>query len=220
MNYKMVEFFTSIMGETRFIGYPSLFLRFYDCPCRCRWCDSNFSKDPAEAKNYSFESIIEEIKVGPKVVCFTGGEPLFQPKVEMLMEFAKDNGKTVVVYTNNAIPIQKFIRYVDSFSLDFKLQASGMRNKMLMKNLELLRPQDDFKFVVANRSDYEEALKVLETKSGQKVIKSGADIYMTPASNQMDPRILVRWVLEDKLYNIRVGYQLHKVIWGSDIRGV
>ena len=220
MKYDLSELFISLMGETKYIGYPALFVRVAGCNMSCQWCDTKFSQNLREAKTYSFAQIIEDIKNGPDVIVFTGGEPLFQKNIAFLMEFAKENKKVVVVYTNNSILIKPFRKVVDSFSLDFKLKASGMRDRMKIKNLDFLDKKDDLKFVVANREDYEEAKKILEMKAVKSAVKRGTELYMTPASNHMDPRILARWILEDKLWNVRQGIQMHKVIWGPDIRGV
>jgi 7-carboxy-7-deazaguanine synthase len=43
-------------------------------------------------------------------------------------------------------------------------------------------------------------------------------VLLSPAYNMLDPKDLIRWMLEDKI-NARLNLQLHKYIFGADARG-
>ena len=45
-------------------------------------------------------------------------------------------------------------------------------------------------------------------------------VIFSPVHGELDPKELAEWMLRDGLAEVRLGYQLHKIIWGADARGV
>ncbi|MEZ5418941.1 MAG: hypothetical protein R2708_16585 [Vicinamibacterales bacterium] len=69
---------------------------------------------------------------------------------------------------------------------------------------------------MADRADYEYAR---ETIAREGLAGRVAAIHLSPVHAQLDPKTLAEWVLADQL-PVRVQLQLHKYIWGADVRGV
>jgi 7-carboxy-7-deazaguanine synthase len=99
--------------------------------------------------------------------------------------------------------------------MDLKCPGSGMSQKNRWENLDLLKPSDEVKFVVADRSDYEWAREVVVRRR----LGGRCGVLFSPVHGVLHPRPLAEWVLADRL-PVRVQVQLHKYIWPSDLRGV
>jgi 7-carboxy-7-deazaguanine synthase len=87
-------------------------------------------------------------------------------------------------------------------------------------NLALLRKQDEVKFVLQNRDDYDFAKRVLTTH-GAKVgtVLFSPVVAAHQASKSLGPAQLAEWILEDRL-PVRLQVQLHKLIWPGRDRGI
>jgi 7-carboxy-7-deazaguanine synthase len=79
-----------------------------------------------------------------------------------------------------------------------------------------VRPHDEVKFVVKDRTDYEFARDVISERS---LAGRVAAIHLSPVHGVLDAKTLSEWVLADRL-PVRVQLQLHKYIWSPDTRGV
>jgi 7-carboxy-7-deazaguanine synthase len=204
------EVFKSIQGESIDSGLPFTFVRLYGCNLHCGYCDQ--PQNPCDRKRISVENLIEEVKkLKVPHVCITGGEPLTQPEAYTLIyELVKLN-YYVTVETNGAVVIDPD-NYIRAFRyiMDIKCPSSGMSEHNLYDNLAVLHPQDEVKFVIADRKDYDFMLEVI------KSYPTKARILVSPMFDKdMKPVIgkeLVQWVLEDKLHKVRVQIQLHKII--------
>jgi 7-carboxy-7-deazaguanine synthase len=92
-------------------------------------------------------------------------------------------------------------------SMDIKCPSSGMQEKMLFDNIELLSPADQIKFIVADNDDLKYAENIIKTYE----IK--CSVIFTPVGGlALEP--VAGFVLSKKL-NARVLPQLHKLIWGG-----
>jgi 7-carboxy-7-deazaguanine synthase len=149
------------------------------------------------------------------VVELTGGEPLLQGDSYPLMDRLLAAGKTVLVETGGHRSIadvpEGVIRIVD-----VKCPASGESHKNHWPNLDILRPQDEVKFVIQDRDDYEFAKEVVER---HQLVGRCAAVLFSPVHGVLDPKALAAWMLEDRLV-VRLQLQAHKYIWGADVRGV
>ncbi len=204
----IIEIFHSLQGEGKNIGLPTTFIRTAGCNLRCEWCDTKYAWEDGEEMNIN--EIKKEVKeIGCRRVCITGGEPLLQKDIYELIDSLQ--GYQVSIETNGSIDIGKLMDKEVMVSMDHKTPSSQMTGKMKHENLELLREEDQLKFVIADEEDYEFSSNLLEKK------EIDCEIILQPVDNQRI-RDIAGWALEDGL-EVRVLPQLHKIIWG-DKRGV
>jgi 7-carboxy-7-deazaguanine synthase len=100
--------------------------------------------------------------------------------------------------------------------MDVKCPGSGEADKHDAGNFARLRAHDEVKFVVRDRADYDyaKAILIAENLAGRV-----AAVHFSPVHGGLDPKTLSEWVLADRL-PARVQLQVHKYIWGADVRGV
>jgi 7-carboxy-7-deazaguanine synthase len=191
-----------------------VFVRLTACDLRCSWCDTPYAF--YEGSKRSLDDVIGEVdRYGCSLVEVTGGEPLLQEEVYPLMQRLLDSGKTVLLETGGHRSTERVPADVVTI-LDVKCPGSGEVAKNDWKNLERLRPQDEVKFVVKDRADYEFARGVI---ARHELAGRASAIHLSPVHGVLDPKTLSEWVLADKL-PVRVQLQLHKYIWSPDTRGV
>jgi 7-carboxy-7-deazaguanine synthase len=213
MNLTVCEIFKSILGESSFAGLPFTIVRLTGCNLRCSYCDTSYAwTEGTSTTTYGVTEIVRNF--GVKNVLLTGGEPLLQAGSTELLNLLVDDGNLVLVETNGSIDISVLPHGVIAI-LDIKSPGSHQRHMMDPHNLERLRPEDEVKFVLTDRSDYEWAREIcLEQFTG-----SHRKILMAPAYGKLSPKHLARWILSDNL-EVRLQLQLHKQIWPDSVRGV
>ncbi len=219
------EIFFSIQGESTWAGCPCVFVRLTGCPLRCTYCDTEYSF--REGSTQPIATIMEQVRAfGCNLVEITGGEPLAQAGVHELIEGLCDAGMTVLIETSGAIDISPCDRR-SIVILDIKTPGSGESHRNDWGNLERLRPQDEVKFVIVDREDYEWSREILARHGLTSKVRS---ILFSPAHEQRpgleiagcrgcSPRHLAEWILADRL-PVRQQTQLHKIIWDPAMRGV
>ncbi len=208
------EIFESIQGETSLSGLMTTFLRLSGCPLRCAWCDSSYTFE--QGTPYSFVELFRQIEsFGWRYVCITGGEPLLQKPVIPFMEALLQKNYKVSLETSGALSTEAVPEKVVTI-LDVKCPGSGMSQKNIFENFERLRPHDQVKFVLADRTDYEWAKTIL---SQYALSSKVAEVLFSPAWDFLSPQELITWIKQDKL-DVRLNLQLHKYVWGASTRGV
>ncbi len=215
MNLLVNEIFYSIQGESTFAGLPCIFVRLAGCNLRCRWCDTTYAHKNGEL--LSLEEIIEKIRrYSCSLVEITGGEPLLQENTPTLADELLSLGYRVLVETNGSQNIDLVSRICHRI-VDFKCPGSGMHQHNDLQNITRLTPNDQVKFVISNREDYLFSCNLAETIRE----KTGSEfpILFSPAVPDLKPKTLARWILQDSL-EVRLQVQLHKIIWGTNARGV
>ena len=217
--FKVNEIFLSIDGEGVRTGLPTVFIRLYGCNLNCSYCDTRYSCENKEYTLMPLMDILEQVlSYGVPRVTLTGGEPLIHEGVKDLINSLVVNGIEVNIETNGAVDLQDFweFRYSSKviFTMDYKCASSGMEDKMKLWNLKVLQPKDVIKFVVSNYNELEKMEYILE-ESGCK-----AQPYVSPVFGAIEPKELVEYVLDNKLNNVKVQVQLHKIIWNPNMRGV
>jgi 7-carboxy-7-deazaguanine synthase len=206
---KVTEIFHSLQGEALQIGLPTVFVRLTGCPLRCTYCDSEYAFYGGEWMHY--DEILAEIrKYHTKYVCVTGGEPLAQKRCKKFLKILCDAGFTVSLETSGAMDIARADRRV-SRVMDLKTPASREQSSNRWENLSELTGNDQIKFVICSRADYEWAR---EQVSGQD-LGSYCEVLFSPAWGLQDPTELAEWILEDHL-PVRFQLQLHKLLWGDE----
>jgi len=212
---RVTEIFRSIQGESTHAGRPCTFVRLTGCPMRCVWCDSEYTFTGGD--HYSLEDIVARVRgFECRLVEITGGEPLAQQKAFDLIRQLCDEGFEVLVETGGYVSTADVDERAKVI-LDVKCPASGEESRNHWPNLEHLRAdKDEVKFVIADRGDWDYAQTVIQKYDLQTKAKA---ILISPAWEQIDLTTLADWVSASGL-NVRLQLQLHKYIWGPDVRGV
>lgn len=210
---KINEIFKSIQGESTYMGRACTFIRLTYCNLRCSYCDTEYSFH--EGEDMSIQNIIKKIKpMKTKIVEVTGGEPMLQQNVIPLMEELLNNSYEVLLETCGAISLKDVPDGVKKI-VDFKCPSSNMKDKNLWSILDELSKDDEIKFVIGDRNDYE------WTK--EKISKYNLDekwtVLFSPVFNKLQLDELADWILNDNL-NVRLQLQMHKYIWDPDMRAV
>jgi 7-carboxy-7-deazaguanine synthase len=202
------ETFFSIQGEGTRAGLPCVFVRITGCPLRCSWCDTTYAFQEGERR--SVDEVVGEISRHPcRRVLVTGGEPLAQPAAFALVTRLLDDGWEVLVETSGHISIESLDRRAVTI-LDVKAPGSGEAHRMEWRNLDLLAPGDEVKFVLADRADYEWSRALVREKG----LPSRCAVLFSPVHGVLDPGDLGRWILDDGL---EVRLQVH--LWPGVERG-
>ncbi len=209
MRLKLTEIFYSLQGEADTVGIPTVFIRLTGCPLRCQYCDTAYAFDGGEW--WELDAILERVRVlGGRYVCVTGGEPLAQRSCHALLSALADAGYRVSLETSGALPIEavdpRVIRIVD-----VKTPASGESRHNRFEQLSLLRPEEQIKFVICNRADYDWSRATIE----QWHLAGRCGVLFSPSHEQLAARELADWILSDRL-PVRMQVQLHKYLWGNE----
>jgi len=209
------EIFYSLQGESSHAGRPCVFVRLTGCNLRCSYCDTKYAYE--EGKEMGINEIVDRLSVYPcRLVEVTGGEPLIQEGTPALVQALLERNFEVLLETNGS----RNIDFVDPRCVrivDIKCPSSGEERKNDFENLTRLTLQDEIKFVIRDRSDYDYAVGVLSRY--EKAHSGCRPPLFSPVFGRMDPAVLARWILSDGL-PVRMQLQLHKVIWAPDRRGV
>lgn len=211
---KINEIFYSIQGESTKAGLPCVFVRLTYCNIRCVYCDTEYAF--YEGVDKSIDDIINEVSsYDCKLVEITGGEPLVQENVHILMTKLCDLGYEVLIETGGSLPIE----HIDSrvkVIMDLKTPYSKMEKKNRYENIQHLKPSDEIKFVIGSREDYD---WVKEIMVKYDLVNKVEQVLLSPVFDKVENIELAEWILQDKL-KVRFQLQMHKYIWNPETRGV
>jgi len=225
----LIELYKSVQGESSFAGLPCIFVRFAGCNLRCAWCDSEYTF--SGGTKFSQEQV--EAQIAALAPCtlieFTGGEPMLQARELLpLMESLLTKGYTLMMETSGERPLADVPKAVHKI-VDVKCPGAGSAaNSFHLPNLDALTKNDEVKFVISDRADYEFAREFLRAHTLSSRVNS---VLLSPAFQKLpvpvrsaenfalDPRLLVEWMLEDGL-DARLSLQIHKFIWEPQKKGV
>lgn len=205
---KLTEVFLSIQGEADSIGWPTVFVRLTGCPLRCQYCDTQYAFYGGEW--FGIDQVLARVEsFGTRYVCVTGGEPLAQKGCFPLLQRLCDAGHRVSLETSGAIDVSnvdpRVVRVVD-----VKTPASGEVERNRYENLELLRPEEQVKFVLCSRADFDWARDFVRDRQ----LHERCTVLFSPSYGQLEARDLAQWVLDERL-PVRLQVQLHKILWGD-----
>jgi 7-carboxy-7-deazaguanine synthase len=155
----------------------------------------------------SVDEVLQHVsELGCRLVTVTGGEPLLQDAVYLLVDELVSAGCQVLVETNGSLPIGGLNKDAVRI-LDLKCPDSGMCDKMDLGNISQLRKVDEVKFVLSTRRDYDWAKSViLQYQLDEKVT-----VLMSAAWERLKSSELADWMISDGV-NARLQPQLHKLI--------
>ncbi|MGA0934698.1 MAG: 7-carboxy-7-deazaguanine synthase QueE [Pseudohongiellaceae bacterium] len=206
---RITEIFHSLQGEARTVGRPTVFVRLTGCPLRCQYCDTAYAFSGGVI--YDIEQVLQEVgQYRARYVTVTGGEPLAQPNCLPLLTAFCEQGYEVSLETAGAMDVSKVDPRVVKV-MDLKTPGSLEMAKNLESNIDRLTTNDQVKFVICNREDYEWAVgKVKEFALTEKV----SDVLFSPSNAELEARELAEWILADQL-DVRFQVQLHKYLWDN-----
>jgi 7-carboxy-7-deazaguanine synthase len=226
----ITEIFKSIQGEGTRAGLPCIFVRLTGCNLRCTWCDTAYAFHGGQ--KVSVDEVMERVEslsrradgssAGVSLVELTGGEPLLQEELYPLAERLLAAGYTVMIETSGERYVGRLPKQVVKI-VDVKCPDSGEPDTFDPRNLEELSANDEVKFVISSRKDYEFAR---EFAREHRLAERVHEVLFSPVHDDpngkwrgLEPRELVEWILEDGL-EVRLGLQLHKIVWDPAMRGV
>jgi 7-carboxy-7-deazaguanine synthase len=197
-----------LQGEADTVGIPTVFVRLTGCPLRCEYCDTAYAFSGGDW--WELDAILDRVaQWGARYVCVTGGEPLAQRGCLELLTALADRGYRVSLETSGAAPIgdvdPRVVRIVD-----VKTPRSGESHRNLYDQLALLRPEEQIKFVLCDRADYDWSRQTLERLK----LVDRCCVLFSPSHEQLPARELAEWILADRL-PVRMQIQLHKYLWGN-----
>lgn len=207
---RITEVFFSLQGEARTAGRPTTFVRLTGCPLRCGYCDTAYAF--AGGTTRTLDDIVDEVRAHPtRYVTVTGGEPLAQPGVHRLMTALCDDGFAVSLETSGALDIGAVDARVSKV-VDFKTPGSGEAGRNRFANVAHLTRDDQVKFVICDRADYQWAKMRCDEFDLTRLV---GDVLFSPAWEQLAPTALADWILADGL-DVRLQLQLHKLLWNDE----
>lgn len=205
---KLTEIFLSLQGEADSVGWPTVFVRLTGCPLRCQYCDTQYAFYGGEW--FALDDVLARVRsFNTRHVCVTGGEPLAQKQCHELLRRLCDEGFRVSLETSGAIDVSavdpRVIRVVD-----VKTPGSGEVARNRLENLDVLRPEEQIKFVLCSRADVEWAQALVAGKR----LHERCTVLFSPSYGQLEARELAQWIIDERL-PVRFQLQLHKVLWGD-----
>ncbi len=210
---KVNEIYYSLQGESTYAGLPCVFVRLTYCNLRCSYCDTEYAF--YEGSDMTIEEIVDKVKsFDCNLVEVTGGEPLFQEESIVLMKALCDKGFEVMLETGGHMDIKDVDKRV-KIILDLKTPSSKMMKKNLYENINNLKAEDEVKFVIGTREDYEWSKSIVEKYK----LSDNFTVLFSSVYGKIQNKDLAEWILEDKL-NVRFQLQNHKYIWKPNLRGV
>jgi 7-carboxy-7-deazaguanine synthase len=215
MQLRVTEIFLSIQGESSHAGRPCSFVRLTGCPMRCLWCDSEYTFTGGE--HMPFDGIFAKLEeFGCNLVEVTGGEPLAQKNVFPFISELCDRCYEVLIETGGYVSTENVDPRAQVI-LDIKCPGSGEAERNHWPNLDRLRPErDEVKFVIADLADWEFAKEIIEKYD---LTRRAKEVLISPIHGIEDLAGIARAISSSGL-RVRLNLQLHKVIWGADVRGV
>lgn len=214
MELMVNEIFYSLQGESSWAGLPFVFVRLTGCNLRCRYCDTRYAY--AEGSSRRIDTILDQVsRFACRRVTLTGGEPLLQQQCPDLVSRLLSRGFIVTLETNGSQDIGRVDQACIKI-MDLKCPSSGMQAHNRWENLELLSPNDEVKFVVADQADFEFARMAI-ARIGDRI--PATHVLLSPAHGEMEMQQLAQWMLNAHV-EARLQVQLHKIIWPTRQRGV
>ena len=215
MTLKVNEIFYSIQGESTYAGRPCVFIRLSGCNLRCTYCDTTYAYK--DGNHMGLEDIYDRIvSYECPLVEITGGEPLIQEYTPVFVERLLEDGYEVLLETNGSRDISTVdVRCVKI--LDIKCPSSGMEEHNDLDNLTQLSANDELKFVIGSKEDYEFTRKIINLF---EMVSDGTNpVNLSPVFGKMNPKRLAEWILKDHL-KVRLQLQIQKFIWPPGKRNV
>jgi 7-carboxy-7-deazaguanine synthase len=200
---QLYEKFRTIIGESRYAGYPCTLVRFAGCNLNCTYCDTQYAN---ETLGEIVNSKQLALSIEDRWVLVTGGEPLLQESIGTFLETLIQGKHKIVLETNGTCDISTVPQEIYTI-MDIKTPSSGMTERNMYGNLLLLDPRDEVKFLIADDDDFNFALSIIDDYQLDK----STGLSFSPVWKTIPPDILAEKILKTRL-PIRLNLQLHKLI--------
>jgi 7-carboxy-7-deazaguanine synthase len=226
---QIIEIYKSLQGESTYAGLPCVFVRLTGCNLRCTWCDSEYTFQGG--RKMTIGEVLDEVthlSPGGGLVEITGGEPMLQEREAVpLMQALLEEGYKILLETSGERPLERVPADVIKI-VDVKCPDSGEGDTFHRENLEALTSNDEVKFVLSSRGDYEFARDFVRRHDLAARVNA---VLFSPAFRKdatgardsshclLDPQQLAEWMIADNV-PARLGLQLHKFIWDPALKGV
>lgn len=219
--YKVVEKFISINGEGPLAGELAIFIRLQSCNLQCSYCDTTWANCQDTPCEMMTEQDLYEyiLSTGIHNVTLTGGEPLLNREIEMLLNLlGQDENLKLEIETNGSIDLLPFtqLKRRPVFTMDYKLASSGMESHMLLSNFNHLKKSDSVKFVLGNIEDLERARALIEAHE----LLSKCQVFFSTVFGKLSSDEVVTYMKKHKMNGVKLQLQMHKIIWDPSLRGV
>ena len=208
------EIYISLQGESSHQGLLCTFVRLTGCHLRCSYCDSAHSFYDGK-KMLVTEVVDRVVALGASRVEVTGGEPLLQPGVYPLMEALLAKGLTVMLETSGSIDVREVPAAVQKI-VDLKTPSSGESDRNDLRVLESMNANDELKFVIGTREDYDWARGMLQA---HQLASRPYELLFSTVHGKLSAQLLAEWIIADRL-PVRFQLQQHKYVWKPEARGV
>ncbi len=207
------EIYKSLQGESSRAGLPCVLVRLTGCNLRCDWCDTQHAWNDGE--QMTVDSICQSVaELDCPRVLVTGGEPLMQPTSLELLRRLCEAGYETSLETNGTLDVATVDARVRRI-IDIKCPSSGAVDETCWTNVDHLRSSDEVKFVIAGRDDYEYAHRAVIDHG----LVGRCEVIFSPVLDRIGASELAEWILTGRL-DVRLGLQLHRIIWPDRPRGV
>ena len=214
MTLKVNEVFFSIQGESSYAGWPCIFIRLTGCNLRCSYCDTRYAYE--EGKDKTIMEILDEVKKFPgTLIEITGGEPLLQSETPTLVETLLEKNYRVLLETNGSLAINAVSNQCVKI-VDFKCPSSGMCKFNNLNNINYLADQDEIKFIIGSREDFDYAQGVIALLKEGSFLKR--TVHFSPVFGRLKPGTLAKWILTEQV-PVHLQLQIQKIIWPKKKRG-
>jgi 7-carboxy-7-deazaguanine synthase len=211
---KVNELFYSIQGESSYSGLPCAFIRLSGCNLRCAYCDTEYAF--YEGVEMSVSEIMDAVGTfATRLALVTGGEPMLQESVHELFAKLLERNYTVLLETGGHVSLADVDPRVHKI-MDFKCPSSGMEEHNDYQNVHCLTRNDEVKFVIGDRPDFDWACILIRRHD---LASRAGQILFAPAFSKLPYADLANWVLNCGIA-ARLQLQLHKIIWPDLQRGV
>jgi len=206
---RITEIFYSLQGESSYVGMPTVFIRLTGCPLRCGYCDTEYAFTGGDWM--LLEDILQQVKqYHVEYICVTGGEPLAQKSCGDLLQALCDEGYKVSIETSGAMDVCSVDTRVKRI-MDIKTPGSGEESKNKYTNIDCLSPNDEIKFVICSREDYDWAKAMVN----EHALSDKCQVLFSPEHVGVKPGELADWIIADQL-KVRFQFQLHKYLWDNE----
>jgi 7-carboxy-7-deazaguanine synthase len=210
---KVTEIFHSIQGESTLAGERFTFVRLTGCPLRCTYCDTTYSYTGGQWMEVS-EIVATVQSHGTRWVCLTGGEPLVQKNSLELVQALRALDIGVTIETDGEEDVAPYVGLA-RLIMDVKTPSSGEKAERCFKNFEHLKRDDEIKFVIGDDADYTWSVG----QCREYRLTERFTVLFSPVHGNMDLKTLAEKIIADRL-NVRLQTQMHKYIWGENVKGV
>jgi 7-carboxy-7-deazaguanine synthase len=149
MVLRVQEIFNTIQGEGPDAGRPATFVRLWGCHLKCRFCDTDFESNNQQMHVAKIVERVSENRYAQLVV-LTGGEPMRQNLIPLVLLLAGRMGREVQIETAGSFHWQVFSGFDALYQLDIRKRWSFIVSpKTPHVHEETARDARAFKYVLS-----------------------------------------------------------------------